>query len=79
MKVLYVKAPYQFELREVEVPKPGKNEVLLDVRACAVCRTDMHTAAVEAEEYQSFGHEIAGVVAENGEGSSASKRATRWL
>jgi len=70
MKVLYVKAPYQFELREVEVPKPGKNEVLLDVRACAVCGTDMHTAAVEAEEYQSFGHEIAGVVAENGEGSS---------
>ena len=69
MRVLYVKAPYQFEMKEMEIPRPGDNEVLIDVRACAVCGTDIHTAATDAEEFQSFGHEIAGTVQENGPGS----------
>ena len=51
------------------MPEPGENQVLLDVRACAVCGTDMHTAATDAEEFQSFGHEIAGVVVKNGPGA----------
>ena len=66
MRVVYVKSPFQFEIRETEMPKPGEGQVLLDVRACAVCGTDMHTAATDAEDFQSFGHEIAGVVVENG-------------
>lgn len=69
MRIAYVKAPFQFELREIEIPKPGEGQILLDVRACAVCGTDMHTAAFEAEEFISFGHEIAGVVVENGPGA----------
>ena len=68
MRVAYVKAPFQFELREMEIPKPQEGQVFLDVRACAVCGTDIHTAALEAEDCISFGHEIAGVVAENGPG-----------
>ena len=68
MRVAYVKAPFQFELREMEIPRPGEGQILLDVRACAVCGTDMHTAALEAVEYTSFGHEIAGVVLETGSG-----------
>ena len=68
MRVAYVKAPFQFELREMEIPRPGEGQILLDVRACAVCGTDMHTAALEAVEYTSFGHEIAGIVLETGSG-----------
>ena len=68
MRVAYVKAPFQFELREMEIPRPGEGQILLDVRACAVCGTDMHTAALEAVEFTSFGHEIAGVVIETGSG-----------
>ena len=68
MRVAYVKAPFQFELREMEIPRPGEGQILLDVRACAVCGTDMHTAALEAVEFTSFGHEIAGVVLETGSG-----------
>ena len=71
MRVVYVKAPYQFEIREVEMPVPREHELLLDVRACAVCGTDMHTAANEAEEFLSFGHEIAGVIVKAGPGVSA--------
>lgn len=69
MRVVYLKAPWQFEMREVEIPEPGRGEVLVDVRACAVCGTDMHFAAVEAEYWQSFGHEIAGVVVKHGPGA----------
>ena len=68
MRVVYVKSPFQFEIREVPLPEPGEGYVLLDVRACAVCGTDMHTAATDADHFQSFGHEIAGVVVKNGPG-----------
>jgi len=68
MRVVYVKSPFQFEIREVPMPEPGEGYVLLDVRACAVCGTDMHTAATDADYFQSFGHEIAGVVVKNGPG-----------
>ena len=37
MRVVYVKAPFNFEIREIAMPEPGENQVLLDVRACAVC------------------------------------------
>ena len=56
MKVAYVKAPFQFEVREQAVPEPGAGQVLIDVRACAVCGTDLHTAASEADHFQSFVH-----------------------
>ncbi|MBP3411324.1 MAG: alcohol dehydrogenase catalytic domain-containing protein [Clostridia bacterium] len=69
MRVVYVKAPYQFEIREMDIPEPGRGEALIDVRACAVCGTDMHTAAADAAYFQSFGHEIAGVVVKNGPGA----------
>ena len=69
MRVAYVKAPFQFEIREMEIPEPGENQVLLEVKACAVCGTDMHTAAADADHFQSFGHEITGVVVKNGPGS----------
>lgn len=68
MRVVYVKSPFQFEIREVPMPEPGEGYVLLDVKACAVCGTDMHTAATDADYFQSFGHEIAGVVVKNGPG-----------
>ncbi|MDO4343340.1 MAG: alcohol dehydrogenase catalytic domain-containing protein [Eubacteriales bacterium] len=68
MRVVYVKSPFQFEIREMEIPEPGERQVLLDVRACAVCGTDMHTAASDAEDFLSFGHEIAGVIVKKGPG-----------
>lgn len=66
MRVAYVKAPFEFEIRDTAMPEPGDNQVLVDVRACAVCGTDLHTAASDAGEFQSFGHEIAGVIVKTG-------------
>ena len=63
------------DLRVVEkpVPKPGKDEVLIRVKACAICGTDPKIIAHGWEncppmgEYI-LGHEYAGEIAELGEG-----------
>jgi propanol-preferring alcohol dehydrogenase len=55
-------------LRQAELPEPpvGSDEVLLKVRACAVCRTDLHVVDGELPEPKLPlvpGHEIVGTVA----------------
>ncbi len=60
-------------LRLVELPEPsaGPGQVLLDVRACGVCRTDLHILDGELAEPKLPlvpGHQIVGVVREVGEG-----------
>lgn len=53
------------ELVDIEAPTPGPGDVLLDVRACGVCRTDLHV--VEGDLAPRLlplvpGHQIVGVV-----------------
>ena len=62
----YLKAPFQIELREVVLPDPGPDEVLIRVKACGICGTDLHAARSQATEWQPFGHEVAGIVAKVG-------------
>ncbi|MGW2516756.1 zinc-binding alcohol dehydrogenase family protein [Streptomyces sp. NPDC001617] len=55
-------------LRFVEkpVPKPGDDELLVRVRACGVCRTDLHVTEGDLPVRRAGvtpGHEVAGVVA----------------
>ncbi|HEX2249820.1 MAG TPA: zinc-dependent alcohol dehydrogenase family protein [Gemmatimonadales bacterium] len=50
-------------------PRPGTGEVLLQVRACGVCRTDLHVAAGELANAKLpliLGHEIVGTVLDVG-------------
>ena len=60
-------------LRLAELPEPsaGPGQVLLDVRACGVCRTDLHILDGELDQPKLPlvpGHQIVGVVRELGEG-----------
>jgi propanol-preferring alcohol dehydrogenase len=32
------------EIKQVEIPKPGPNDVLVKLIACGVCHTDIHVA-----------------------------------
>lgn len=66
MKAWYVKAPFQFELRDVELKEVGDNDVLIQVKACGICGTDMTAAKVIAQEWEPIGHEIAGIVEQVG-------------
>ena len=54
----------------IEVPDPGPGEVLVDVKACGVCHTDLHfrEGAISDEFPFLLGHEAAGIVEEVGEG-----------
>ena len=52
-------------LVEREVPLPGPGELLLEVRACGVCRTDLHLhdGELDLPLPRVLGHQIVGVVA----------------
>jgi propanol-preferring alcohol dehydrogenase len=55
---------------EVPVPEPGREQVLLRVHACAVCRTDLHVVDGELPDPKLPlipGHQIVGTVEEIGE------------
>src|SRR5713226_3135676 len=60
-------------LRERPVPRPGPGEVLVEVKACGVCRTDLHVVDGDLPDPKLPivpGHEIVGRVAAIGEGVS---------
>jgi propanol-preferring alcohol dehydrogenase len=64
-------------LREatVETPRPGPGQVLLAVRACAVCRTDLHVIDGDLTRPKLpliLGHEIVGAVEAVGDGVDTS-------
>ncbi len=56
-------------LQDVALPSPGPHELLLKVRACGVCRTDLHLVDGELAQARypvTPGHEIVGKVLEAG-------------
>jgi propanol-preferring alcohol dehydrogenase len=58
-------------LVDLPVPQPGRGQVLVRVKACAVCRTDLHVVDGDLTEPKLPivpGHEIAGAVAAVGPG-----------
>ena len=62
--------PLQYE--EVTEPQPGAGEVLVRVRVCGVCRTDLHVIEGELPPRRSPvipGHQVVGVVERAGEGA----------
>ncbi len=59
------------QMRELPVPQPAPNQVLIRVRACGVCRTDLHVFDGELPNPKLpliLGHEIVGEVAQVGAG-----------
>jgi propanol-preferring alcohol dehydrogenase len=59
-------------LRDLAAPEPGPGQVLLDVRACAVCRTDRHIMDGDLPRPKLPlvpGHEIVGAVVRSGAGA----------
>ncbi len=57
------------EVQEVPVPEPGPNEVLIEVKACGVCGTDIHVRHDEFPYWPPviMGHEFSGQIAGVGE------------
>jgi len=68
--VHYAKKPYSVELRELPIPEIGEEDVLLEVRAAAVCGSDLHQYCGKQSWHVNYpvilGHEFSGVVAKLG-------------
>jgi len=79
MRAMVLEAPRSpLVLRERPVPSPGPGQVLVRVRACAVCRTDLHVVDDELPAIPHPvvpGHEIVGVVETCGAGVSLERGA----
>ena len=57
---------------ELPVPRPGPGQLRLRVRACGVCRTDLHVVDGELTRPKLplvLGHQIVGIVEESGSGA----------
>ena len=72
MRAMVLEAPGQpLRLTALPVPEPGPGQLLIRVRACGVCRTDLHIVDGELSEPKLplvLGHEIVGTVAAVGAG-----------
>lgn len=77
---------HPLELRELPVPQPGEREVLVRIRACGICRTDLHVVEGELPPRKSLvipGHQIVGVIERLGAGATKYRNGDRvgipWL
>jgi alcohol dehydrogenase, propanol-preferring len=84
MQAMVMDAAHErLELREVPPPVPAAGQLLLQVRACGVCRTDLHIVDGEPEHPKLPlipGHQIVGDVIEGGSRFEAGTRVgVPWL
>jgi propanol-preferring alcohol dehydrogenase len=70
MRAMVLRKPREpLHLTEMPIPQPGPTQVQIQIRACAVCRTDLHVIDGELTQPKLPlipGHEIVGVVTELG-------------
>jgi alcohol dehydrogenase, propanol-preferring len=73
MRAMTLHAPCRpLELTKMPIPRPGPDQILIKVRACGVCRTDLHIMDGELPNPKTPlipGHEIVGRVVLQGERS----------
>src|SRR3954468_23752597 len=89
MRAQLLTAPgHELAACELPPPRPGPGQVLLQVRACAVCRTDLHVVDGELPHpklplvpgHQVVGHVLAGGPARGGSRFEAGARVgVPWL
>lgn len=80
MKGLVYTAPEQLKIQEVPKPEPGKGEVLVKIRACGICGSDVHGylgLTGRRTPPMIMGHEFCGEVVALGEDAKALKAGDR--
>jgi len=70
MKAVFVEEPYRVVVKDVEVPEPKADEVLIKVKSAGICGSDIHTYK-GLHPFRKppvlIGHEMSGVVIRTGE------------
>src|ERR1044071_8777707 len=79
--VNYAPEAHSVALRELPVPEPGKDQVLLQVEAVAICGSDLHQYHGKNSWKVNYpvvlGHEFAGRIAETSTSASGFKPGDR--
>ncbi|AZN42603.1 MDR/zinc-dependent alcohol dehydrogenase-like family protein [Paenibacillus albus] len=73
MKAAAIFGPGDVRMMEIEKPVPGPNELLIEVKACGLCSSELGMwvdSNFKTEEPIFFGHEVSGNVVAVGEGAS---------
>ena len=75
---------HPLEITEIEKPRPGSGQTLLKVRACGICRTDLHIVEGELAPQRATiipGHQIVGEIVDNGTADLAtgSRVGVSWI
>jgi alcohol dehydrogenase, propanol-preferring len=83
MRAMVMRAPgEQLEPADLPDPEPGPGELLLRVRACGVCRTDLHVVDGELTEPKLplvLGHQIVGEVVRGARFEDGERVGVPWL
>lgn len=67
MKAIYVKGPSKVEIKNVERPRVGDDDLLVSMKACGVCGSDLEKIYGQYSQPSTrLGHEPSGVVTEVG-------------
>ena len=80
MKALTLVEYNEFEFGDVSEPEPGPEDVLVEVKACGICGSDVHGMDGSTGRRRPpvvMGHEASGVIAEVGEKVETWKRGDR--
>ena len=74
MKAIQYNAPRQFAVVDLPKPEPGPHQVVIRVKACGICKTDLtiHDGSFLAKFPLVNGHEFAGVI------DSVGSAVTEW-
>ncbi len=70
MRAAVLERPRELAVRSVPDPEPGEGQLLIEVGACGVCRTDLQITSGDLEMRRSpviIGHQVVGRVAGTGE------------
>lgn len=69
----------RIEIRDYDIPEPGPGQVLIKIKACGICGSDVHMAQAKDDGYIFYpgltgfpcilGHEFSGVVVKGGPGT----------
>jgi L-iditol 2-dehydrogenase len=69
LKSVWVVGERKIAVKNIQIPKPALGEVVVKVKACGICGTDIHFYNDFPEKNPTpLGHEVSGIVHELGEG-----------
>ena len=66
MKCVSIKGIKEFEIKDIDEPKSDNNRVIIDVKKCGICGSDIHYWVSGEPKGLVMGHEFCGIVTDSG-------------